>query len=273
MELTSRRRSDEIPKAIEELELRLPHPDCADGAKCVDKPVCPANAKCVDVCLASNIIEVGVDIDRLGLMTIVGQPKTTAQYIQVSGRVGRNAKTPGLVITIYGAAKPRDRSHYERFRTYHQQLYAQVEPTSVTPFAEPVLKRALHAAAISRMRQVSPELEPSPFPKPEFDAAVALLRARAELVDSDELGVFDHWVKERTRQWETGERTAWAATTSFKGDPKQGLMRPAGDLADPDNKNVTWETPMSMRSVDAECRLEVTLDYVNADLEEQEGKA
>lgn len=266
MELTSRRRSDEIPKAIEELEFRLPHPNCADGAKCVSSGSCPENAKCVDVCLASNIIEVGVDIDRLGLMTIVGQPKTTAQYIQVSGRVGRNPRTPGLVITIYGAAKPRDRSHYERFRTYHQQLYAQVEPTSVTPFAEPVLKRALHAAAISRMRQLDPGLEPSPFPKVAFDEAVALLRARAELVDSEELPVFDHWVDERSRQWQKGERTAWAATTYFKGDPKQGLMRPAGELADPDNKNITWDTPMSMRSVDAECRLDVTLAYVNEDM-------
>ena len=100
MELTSRRRSDEIPKAIEQLQLSYGQPGC------------------VDICLASNIIEVGVDIDRLGLMTIVGQPKTTAQYIQVSGRVGRRPDvSPGLVITIYGAAKPRDRSHYERFRT------------------------------------------------------------------------------------------------------------------------------------------------------------
>ncbi|MEU1994522.1 helicase-related protein [Nocardia gamkensis] len=273
MELTSRRRSDEIPKAIEELEFRLPHPDCADSAKCVPSGACPENAKCVDVCLASNIIEVGVDIDRLGLMTIVGQPKTTAQYIQVSGRVGRNPRTPGLVVTIYGAAKPRDRSHYERFRTYHQQLYAQVEPTSVTPFAEPVLKRALHAAAISRMRQLNPDLEPNPFPQAEFDGSLALLRARAELVDSEELPIFDHWANERSRQWAKGERTAWAATTYFKGDPKQGLMRPAGELADPGNKNITWDTPMSMRSVDAECRLDVTLAYITEDMDAEEAGA
>ncbi|MBA76565.1 MAG: helicase [Tistrella sp.] len=273
MELTSRRRSDEIPKAIEELELRLPHPDCVDGAKCVSSGSCPENVKCVDICLASNIIEVGVDIDRLGLMTIVGQPKTTAQYIQVSGRVGRNVRTPGLVITIYGAAKPRDRSHYERFRTYHQQLYAQVEPTSVTPFAEPVLKRALHAAAISRMRQLNPTLDPSPFPQVEFDESIALLRARAAIVDKDELPVFDQWVAERSRQWAKGERTTWATANYFNGDPKQGLMRPAGDLADPGNKNITWETPMSMRSVDAECQLSVTLDYLTDDLEEPEVQA
>lgn len=267
MELTSRRRSDEIPKAIEELQLKLPHPECVDHVKCVASGACPENANCVDICLASNIIEVGVDIDRLGLMTIVGQPKTTAQYIQVSGRVGRNSATPGLVVTIYGANKPRDRSHFERFRTYHQQLYAQVEPTSVTPFAEPVLKRALHAAAISRMRQIEPRLEPSPFPRAAFEDALTLLRDRASLVDQEELSVFDHWAEERTRQWQHGERTAWAATSYFKGDPKQGLMRPAGELADPENKNITWDTPMSMRSVDAECRMDVTLAYINEDTE------
>ncbi|WP_030258454.1 MULTISPECIES: helicase-related protein [Streptomyces] len=254
MELTSRRRSDEIPRAIEELQEKLPSPDC------------------VDICLASNIIEVGVDVPRLGLMTIVGQPKTTAQYIQVSGRVGRDLRAPGLVIMIYGAAKPRDRSHYERFRTYHQQLYAQVEPTSVTPFAEPVLKRALHAAAISRMRQLESGLEPHPFPEDEYDAAIALLRRRAELADPEELAIFDHWAQERARQWRLGERTAWAASTFFNGDPKQGLMRPAGELADPDNKTITWDTPMSMRSVDAECRLEITQAYV-VDSLEQEGSA
>ncbi|MFZ2481307.1 MAG: helicase-related protein [Propioniciclava sp.] len=259
MELTSRRRSDEIPKAIEQLQVRY-----APGKE---------RQEAIDICLASNIIEVGVDIDRLALMTIVGQPKTTAQYIQVSGRVGRNVKTPGLVITIYGAAKPRDRSHYERFRTYHQQLYAQVEPTSVTPFAEPVLKRALHAAAISRMRQLNPTLDPSPFPQAEFDDSIALLRARAALVDSEELPVFDQWVAERSRQWAKGERTTWATVNYLNGDPKQGLMRPAGDLADPGNKNITWETPMSMRSVDAECQLSVTLDYLTDDLEEPEAQA
>jgi len=252
MELTSRRRSDEIPKAIEELEVKLPNPAC------------------VDICLASNIIEVGVDINRLGLMTIIGQPKTTAQYIQVSGRVGRNPEVPGLVLTIYGANKPRDRSHYERFRTYHQRLYAQVEPTSVTPFAEPVLKRALHAAAISSMRQLNPGLDPNPFPRTEFENAISLIRKRAQLVDPGEIELFDYWVGVRMREWSLGERTNWAATTYFRGDPKQGLMRPAGELADPENKGITWDTPMSMRNVDAECRLSVTTAYLIDDVESGE---
>ncbi|MFG2016834.1 helicase-related protein [Actinomadura geliboluensis] len=259
MELTSRRRSDEIPKAIEHLQARyLPGQERQDA---------------VDICLASNIIEVGVDIDRLGLMTIVGQPKTTAQYIQVSGRVGRRADvSPGLVITIYGAAKPRDRSHYERFRTYHQQLYAQVEPTSVTPFATPVLRRALHAAAVAYVRQVSPlDLPPYPFPAAEFYEAIELLRERALIADKREVPILDKMAEKRARQWDGWERTEWEANPPPWGDPKQGLMRYAGTLPDLDSKATIWDVPTSMRNVDAECRLAISLAYAHADAETEDG--
>ncbi|SKC61743.1 helicase-related protein [Plantibacter cousiniae (nom. nud.)] len=250
MELTSRRRSDEIPKAIEQLQVTY------------------GQQGCVDICLASNIIEVGVDIDRLGLMTIVGQPKTTAQYIQVSGRVGRRADvSPGLVLTIYGAAKPRDRSHYERFRTYHQQLYAQVEPTSVTPFATPVLRRALHAAAIAYIRQVTPSSNPHPFPRAEYDDAISLLRERAAVVDSHELEVFDQMADRRARQWDSWERTTWEANV-IGGDPKQGLMRRAGTLPDLHSRAMIWDVPTSVRNVDAECRIRISIAYAQADAEE-----
>jgi hypothetical protein len=259
MELTSRRRSDEIPKAIEQLQVRY-----APGQE---------RQEAVDICLASNIIEVGVDIDRLGLMTIVGQPKTTAQYIQVSGRVGRRADvSPGLVITIYGAAKPRDRSHYERFRTYHQQLYAQVEPTSVTPFATPVLRRALHAAAVAYVRQVSPrDLQPYPFPAHEFDEAIDLLRQRALIADKSEVPVLDRMAQKRARQWDGWERTQWEANPPPWGDPKQGLMRYAGTLPDLDSKATIWDVPTSMRNVDAECRLAISLAYAYADADTGDG--
>lgn len=259
MELTSRRRSDEIPKAIEQLQARyVPGQERQDA---------------IDICLASNIIEVGVDIDRLGLMTIVGQPKTTAQYIQVSGRVGRRADvSPGLVITIYGAAKPRDRSHYERFLTYHQQLYAQVEPTSVTPFATPVLRRALHAAAVAYVRQTAPEdLPPYPFPSTEYDAAIELLRERALIADKGEVPVLERMADKRARQWDGWERTVWEANPAPWGDPKQGLMRYAGTLPDLDSKATIWDVPTSMRNVDAECRLAISLAYAHADAEMKDG--
>ncbi len=258
MELTSRRRSDEIPRAIEQLQARyVPGQDRQDA---------------IDICLASNIIEVGIDIDRLGLMTIVGQPKTTAQYIQVSGRVGRRADvSPGLVITIYGAAKPRDRSHYERFLTYHQQLYAQVEPTSVTPFATPVLRRALHAAAVAYVRQTTPEdLSPYPFPSVEYERAIALLRERALIVDDVELPVFERMADKRARQWDGWERTMWNANPVPWGDPHQGLMRFAGTLPDLDRRATIWDVPTSMRNVDAECRLVISLAYAHADTETED---
>jgi len=127
-ELTGRAKNEDIPKALASLEVNFPN----------KKPY-P-----IDVCLASSILEVGVDIDRLSLMSVIGQPKTTSQYIQVTGRVGRSWwERPGLVVTIYSASKPRDRSHFEKFRTYHEKLYSQVEPTSVTPFSPPALDRAL----------------------------------------------------------------------------------------------------------------------------------
>ncbi|SCG38445.1 helicase-related protein [Micromonospora coxensis] len=249
MELTSRRRSDEIPKAIQQLETKF------------------GQQGCVDICLASNIIEVGVDIDRLGLMTIVGQPKTTAQYIQVSGRVGRRVDvSPGLVITIYGAAKPRDRSHYERFCTYHQQLYAQVEPTSVTPFAAPVLRRALHAATIAHIRQVTAGIGPHPFPQPAYEQAIELLRERAQVVDPDEVEALERMARQRAREWSMWERTEWEANAiGAQSDPKQGLMRYAGTLPDLGSRATIWDVPTSMRNVDAECRLRISTAYAQAD--------
>lgn len=259
MELTSRRRSDEIPKALEQLQVRY-----RPGQE---------RQEAIDICLASNIIEVGVDIDRLGLMTIVGQPKTTAQYIQVSGRVGRRADvSPGLVITIYGAAKPRDRSHYERFLTYHQQLYAQVEPTSVTPFATPVLRRALHAAAVAYVRQTGPgDLPPYPFPSDHYAEAIALLRERALIADEGEVEVLERMAAKRARQWGSWERTIWEANPAPWGDPKQGLMRYAGTLPDLDSKAAIWDVPTSMRNVDAECRLAISLAYAHADADAEDG--
>src|SRR5690606_9406396 len=131
-----------------------------------------------------------------------------------------------------------------------QQLYAQVEPTSVTPFATPVLRRALHAAAVAYIRQTSPiHLGPDPFPKAAYDEAISLLRERAEVAEPDEIPVLDRIARDRARQWSGWERTQWDANPAPYGDPLQGLMRFAGTLPNLDSRATIWDVPTSMRNV------------------------
>lgn len=134
LELTSRVETDEVAAAKQRL--------AADFA---------TNDR-VDVALATNMISVGLDILRLGLMLVFGQPKTSSEYIQATSRVGRQKDKPGLVVTLLNIHRPRDRSHYERFNVYHRTFYRSVEATSVTPFSPRALDRALAAALVGLCR-------------------------------------------------------------------------------------------------------------------------
>jgi hypothetical protein len=107
------------------------------------------------------MISVGLDIQRLGLMVVLGQPKTHAEYIQATSRVGRDDRRPGLVVTLFNIHKPRDRSHYERFRHYHETFYRSVEIGSVTPFSARALDRGFAGALVGLARHARPELTPS----------------------------------------------------------------------------------------------------------------
>lgn len=243
-ELTSRLRQDEIPSAIGDLERTS------------------LSGHAIDACLASNIIEVGVDIQRLSLLTILGQPKSTSQYIQITGRVGRDWKhRPGLVVTIYSPSRPRDRSHYEKFQSYHQRLYSEVEPVSVTSFSLPVLKRALHAATIALVRQVKEEgFTPEEMPTDLLDHAQHLFERRVGVCDPGALADLKRNMERIRREWDAWQPQVWEANRDEEG----ALMRRAGAWVEDDVRDLTWETPMSMRDVDAECRVAVTNRYAVA---------
>ena len=137
-EITSRMSSWKIPEKLNQLEL-------------------PYTAKdCIDTALATNMIAAGMDVDRLGLMVVTGQPKQNSEYIQATSRIGR--AYPGLVVTLYNAYRPRDLSHYENFTGYHAQLYRFVEGTTATPFSARARDRVLHALVISAIRLLYPAM-------------------------------------------------------------------------------------------------------------------
>ena len=138
VEITSRMSSYKIPEKLNQLETTYESRDCLDTA------------------VATNMIAVGMDVDRLGLMVVTGQPKQNSEYIQATSRIGR--AFPGLVVTLYNAYRPRDLSHYENFTGYHSQIYRFVEGTTATPFSARARDRVMHALVISAIRLSYPEM-------------------------------------------------------------------------------------------------------------------
>jgi hypothetical protein len=240
-ELTSRRKNSEIPKVLQQLSATYP----------------PAKGERVwDTCLASNIIEVGIDIDRLSLMTVVSQPKSTAQYIQVTGRVGRRwQERPGLVVTLYSQGRPRDLSHFEHFRTYHERLYAQVEPTSVTPFASPVVLRALRGAMVALLRMTIPiSAKPKDISQSQLDYVSDIFENRIKSITGialDEQIFLTKELAEASDEMRKWRRDEWDGENGM-------LVRQESDL---DPQPLTWAIPNSMRNVDATVATDITTLY------------
>jgi len=156
-ELTSRKNSTDIPALLDRLETGFDRAHDSERRDARKRNVrSQYGAPPFDVLLATNMIAVGVDVKRLGLMVTAGQPKNTSEYIQATSRVGR--RVPGLVVTVYNWARPRDLSHYERFCHYHATFYAQVEALSVTPFAPRALDRGLTGVLVSLLRAMATTL-------------------------------------------------------------------------------------------------------------------
>ncbi|WP_067571583.1 helicase-related protein [Nocardia acidivorans] len=245
-ELTSRVASSEIPRRLKQIERTL-----ADGAP-------------DDVVLATNMISVGVDIDRLGLMTVMGQPQSSAEYIQATSRVGR--KHPGLVVVIFNGARSRDRSHYENFIPYHQALYRAVEATSATPFAARARDRGLHGVLVSLARLLVPALagdEAAHLADQHWDELreiAGLIKQRVTAVAPDEIDATVDEVDALIEVWaDDGASKPKMRYSNDKNKEAALLVPPASALTeegiDYSQQQTPWPTLMSMRDVDAESSL------------------
>ncbi|KRD41328.1 hypothetical protein ASE38_17110 [Cellulomonas sp. Root930] len=214
-------------------------------------------ADAVDLVATTNMLSVGIDISRLGLMLMNGQPKTTAEYIQATSRVGRST-VPGLVVTLLRPGKPRDRSHYESFRAFHESLYRHVEPTSVTPWSLASRERSLHAAFVMLVRHgagLRGNDDAGAF-RPD-DASVAkacrILLDAVTAAEPEARDAADTMVRRLVAEWSrratdaVGQGLSLRYESSDKDHP--ALLRDFGEARD------GWATMHSMRSVDRTVRV------------------
>jgi ATP-dependent helicase YprA (DUF1998 family) len=212
---------------------------------------------CLDVVLATNMISVGLDVPRLGLMTVIGQPKSTSEYIQASSRIGR--QHPGLVVNVYKWTHSRDRSHYERFKSYHSKLYSEVEATSVTPFSIRSRERALHAVLVALIRHLVPELSKNEAAikfssgNPEVQALLSEVKKRIEKIDVLEIEGAE---KDIDRIIDTWDYLSNQCPDLYYWHYKnRSLLRFAEDR---DKKDKSFPTMNSLRNIDPPVGLYLT---------------
>lgn len=242
-ELTSRVASYEIRAMLDKLAIDADDPEA------------------VTLLLASNMISVGMDIPRLGLMVVNAQPKTLSEYIQATSRVGRG-DVPGLIVTMYNNMRVRDRSHYETFETWHRSFYRDVEATSVTPFASRAQDKAIHAVLVALARHKIPGMDQRPvlddIRRLQVEQIATLIEQRVARVDPSERGsvskklanLIDQWASRPDLQlyWNDYQRK-----TSLLMSAEQFAARDDTDseLDSDGSRRALWPTPNSMRDVEA----------------------
>ncbi|WP_327040879.1 DISARM system helicase DrmA [Micromonospora ureilytica] len=192
----------------------------------------------VDAVLATSMLQVGVDVSRFGLMVVTGQPKNTAEYIQASSRVGRDAKRPGLVVTLYNWTRPRDLAHYEDFEYYHATFYRQVEALSVTPYTRRALDRGTTATLVAAVRNGedafsrNTDAHDVPLDGPEVQRVIGRLLARAEAISGtrgrDYLQERINRLRDRWNEKKTGSSRLGYSEGTFKQQKLAGLLTVAG---------------------------------------------
>ncbi len=257
LELTSRVGTDEVAAAKERL----------------GKPFSDKDRR-VDLALATNMISVGLDITRLGMMVVLGQPKTSSEYIQATSRVGRDRDKPGLVVVLLNIHKPRDRSHYERFESFHATFYRSVEATSVTPGSPRALDRALAPALVGLCRHAEDAFNPSNAAseilrsRTRLDQYAEILaqRARSAAMHGEEDALHDHVLARAKRLldwWHDAATDASKKGLAFSYDnAKGGGDRLLRDVLDPDlaalpKERRAFRAGRSMRDVEAPVDLKI----------------
>ncbi|MDG1431935.1 MAG: DISARM system helicase DrmA [Paracoccaceae bacterium] len=259
-ELTSRVSSGDIPKYLDQLEVKFKVEFDHALGQYVTRWV-KDETRAIDVVLATNMLSVGVDVNRLGLMVVNGQPKGTAEYIQATSRVGR--ASPGLVCTVLTWARPRDLSHYETFEHYHATFYKHVEAQSVTPFSPRAMDRGMTGVLVSLLRSTTEPLNPNDGAseinkKVGFDVDKAI----TNLVDRAWNVSHEGAVRDRTRDELKARIDLWSYEAGKGGRSLKYEKRGEGRdtavalLKRPGIK--AWDkftVPMSMREVEPGVRL------------------
>ncbi len=256
-ELTSREPTERVKETKRRLATRRANDKAEKGAEPLD------------VVLASNMISVGLDVDRLGLMVVTGQPKTSSEYIQATSRVGRTY--PGLVVTCLNVSRPRDRSHYERFVAYHESFYRDVEATSVTPFSLQTIERGMVGTLITMIRHGLLDMEAPrgimrlhenrTLANDILEALVDRGKRHREWADAtaegrleDELrargtSFLDGWERVIAKAQDGGAERTYSDLDRAKHEGKS-LMHTATDAAPDDVDERRFVAPTSMRDVE-----------------------